>query len=70
MLRVTGVIQAIRSISKYLAMLCRWEHEDEGLGHLVPECSHTGHVLALYVDTRGDFIVVGKRHSGYHLVIK
>jgi hypothetical protein len=46
-----------------LAMVCRWEHEDDGLGHLVPECSHTGHVLALYVDTRGDFIVVGKLYN-------
>ena len=33
-----------------------------GANHeLVNECSHHGHIVALYVETRGDFIVVGDR---------
>jgi DNA damage-binding protein 1 len=37
-----------------------WEGDDAGNYQLVPLCSHAGHVLALYVDTRGDFVLVGK----------
>ena len=28
-------------------------------GELSPECGHHGHILALFVESRGDFIVVG-----------
>jgi hypothetical protein len=38
----------------------RWQQHDNGSWQLVPEASHAGHVLALYIDTRGDFIVVGE----------
>eukprot|EP00240_Pyramimonas_obovata_P000173 CAMPEP_0118957844 /NCGR_PEP_ID=MMETSP1169-20130426/62317_1 /TAXON_ID=36882 /ORGANISM="Pyramimonas obovata, Strain CCMP722" /LENGTH=1091 /DNA_ID=CAMNT_0006905945 /DNA_START=129 /DNA_END=3404 /DNA_ORIENTATION=- len=38
--------------------LYRWAAR-EGSHELLPECSHHGNILALYVVTRGDFIVVG-----------
>lgn len=37
----------------------RWLEQGEGGRALVPECSHAGHVLALYLATRGDLVVVG-----------
>lgn len=38
----------------------RWiEKADDGARALLPECSHAGHVLALYLATRGDLVVVG-----------
>ncbi|XP_047339396.1 DNA damage-binding protein 1 [Impatiens glandulifera] len=40
--------------------LFKWTTRDVGTTHeLIPECGHHGHILALYVQTRGDFIVVG-----------
>ena len=40
--------------------LYRWQPQDNGAWQLSPEASHAGHVLALYIDTRGDFIIVGE----------
>ena len=40
--------------------LYRWQQQDNGSWQLVPEASHAGHVLALYIDARGDFIIVGE----------
>ena len=40
-------------------LLHSWALQDDGVPGLVPVCSHAGHVLALYLDTRGDFVVVG-----------
>ncbi|PSC68559.1 DNA damage-binding 1 [Micractinium conductrix] len=38
----------------------KWiEKADDGARALLPECSHAGHVLALYLATRGDLVVVG-----------
>ncbi|EFN59838.1 hypothetical protein CHLNCDRAFT_29381 [Chlorella variabilis] len=37
----------------------KWLEQGEGGRALVPECSHAGHVLALYLATRGDLVVVG-----------
>ena len=38
----------------------RWVEQGDGGRALVPECSHAGHVLALYLATRGDLVVVGE----------
>ena len=40
--------------------LFRWV-DDNGSSarELVGECGHHGHILALYLESRGDFIVVG-----------
>lgn len=38
----------------------KWAETDEGTRDLVSECTHSGHVLALYLASRGDFIVVGE----------
>lgn len=43
--------------------LFKWIQTDDGSRELQIECSHTGHVLALYVVTRGDFVIVGERKS-------
>jgi len=37
--------------------LYKWEASEEG--QLVSECGHHGHILALYLQSRGDFIIVG-----------
>ena len=39
--------------------LFRWAQSDDGSRELATECTHTGHVLALYLDTRGDFVILG-----------
>ncbi|XP_048331269.1 DNA damage-binding protein 1a [Ziziphus jujuba] len=39
--------------------LYKWMLRDDGTRELQSECGHHGHILALYVQTRGDFIVVG-----------
>ena len=41
--------------------LYKWTQRDDGTRELSNECGHSGHVCALYVVTRGDFIVVGER---------
>jgi len=43
--------------------LYKWIQTDDGSRELQIECSHTGHVLALYVVTRGDFVIVGELSS-------
>ena len=37
--------------------LYKWELRDDGSRELQSECGHHGHILALYVQSRGDFIV-------------
>jgi len=39
--------------------LYRWESKGEGVYELNTECGHHGHILALHMRSRGDFIVVG-----------
>ncbi|KAL2629921.1 hypothetical protein R1flu_014607 [Riccia fluitans] len=39
--------------------LYKWTLRDDGSRELQTECGHHGHILALYVQSRGDFIVVG-----------
>jgi hypothetical protein len=37
-----------------------WTQREAGARELAAECGHSGHVCALFVETRGDFILVGK----------
>ncbi|CAM6089835.1 unnamed protein product [Calypogeia fissa] len=39
--------------------LYKWTLRDDSSRELQSECGHHGHILALYVQSRGDFIVVG-----------
>ncbi|KAK9843115.1 hypothetical protein WJX74_007214 [Apatococcus lobatus] len=39
--------------------LFKWNQKDDGSWELTTETGHSGHVLALYLATRGDFIIVG-----------
>ena len=49
--------------------LYRWEQQDDATRQLVPECSHAGHVIALFVDVRGDFILVGDLMKSMQLLL-
>lgn len=40
-----------------------WAQREGGARELAAECGHSGHVCALCVETRGDFILVGERVS-------
>ena len=37
-----------------------WTQREAGARELAAECGHSGHVCALFVETRGDFILVGR----------
>ena len=39
--------------------LYKWQQREDGVRELVTETGHHGHVLATYMQTRGDLIVVG-----------
>lgn len=39
--------------------LYKWSENAENEKELISECGHYGHTLALYIESRGDFIVVG-----------
>ncbi|KAG6419373.1 hypothetical protein SASPL_121593 [Salvia splendens] len=49
--------------------LYKWMRWDDGTHELQSECGHHGHILALYVQTRGDFIVVGDLMKSMSLLI-
>ncbi|ESQ55276.1 hypothetical protein EUTSA_v10024273mg [Eutrema salsugineum] len=49
--------------------LYKWMLRDDGTRELQSECGHHGHILALYVQTRGDFIVVGDLMKSIALLI-
>ncbi|CAA7046991.1 unnamed protein product [Microthlaspi erraticum] len=49
--------------------LYKWTLRDDGTRELQSECGHHGHILALYVQTRGDFIVVGDLMKSISLLI-
>ncbi|XP_022727310.1 DNA damage-binding protein 1a isoform X2 [Durio zibethinus] len=49
--------------------LYKWMLREDGTRELQSECGHHGHILALYVDTRGDFIVVGDLMKSISLLI-
>eukprot|EP00894_Picocystis_sp_ML_P001100 jgi/Pico_ML_1/51617/g2612.t1 len=49
--------------------LYSWNEMEQGKFHLKEECSHSGHILVLYVQTRGDFILVGDLMKSITLLI-
>lgn len=49
--------------------LYKWTLRDDGTRELQYESSHHGHILALYVQSRGDFIVVGDLMKSISLLI-
>ncbi|PIA41691.1 hypothetical protein AQUCO_02200250v1 [Aquilegia coerulea] len=49
--------------------LYKWMLRDDGSRELQSECGHHGHILAIYVQTRGDFIVVGDLMKSISLLI-
>lgn len=49
--------------------LYKWAQQKDGAHELQSECGHHGHILALYVQSRGDFIVVGDLMKSISLLI-
>ncbi|KAK8563210.1 hypothetical protein V6N13_018256 [Hibiscus sabdariffa] len=49
--------------------LYKWMLREDGTREIQSECGHHGHILALYVQTRGDFIVVGDLMKSISLLI-
>ncbi|EIE24281.1 hypothetical protein COCSUDRAFT_28729 [Coccomyxa subellipsoidea C-169] len=49
--------------------LFKWTQSEDGSRELTNECSHVGHVLALYIVTRGDFVIVGDLMRSLQLLI-
>ncbi|KAJ4798665.1 DNA damage-binding protein 1 [Rhynchospora pubera] len=49
--------------------LYKWVAREDGSHELQSECGHHGHILALYVQTRGDFIVVGDLMKSISLLV-
>ncbi|KAG0461871.1 hypothetical protein HPP92_020347 [Vanilla planifolia] len=49
--------------------LFKWMLREDGTRELQSECGHHGHILALYVQTRGDFIVVGDLMKSISLLL-
>ncbi|KAG1365035.1 DNA damage-binding protein 1 [Cocos nucifera] len=49
--------------------LYKWMLRDDGSRELQSECGHHGHILALYVQTRGDFIIVGDLMKSISLLL-
>ncbi|CAJ2677173.1 DNA damage-binding protein 1 [Trifolium pratense] len=49
--------------------LYKWVLREDGTREFQSECGHHGHILALYVQTRGDFIVVGDLMKSISLLI-
>lgn len=49
--------------------LYKWMLREDGSRELQSECGHHGHILALYVQTRGDFIVVGDLMKSISLLL-
>ncbi|KAH7289838.1 hypothetical protein KP509_30G020500 [Ceratopteris richardii] len=49
--------------------LYKWTLRDDGTRELQSECGHHGHILALFVQSRGDFIVMGDLMKSISLLI-
>ena len=45
----------------------KWVRREDATFELANECTYTGHILALYMQCRGDFIIVGARPLGLPL---
>ena len=50
----------------FLLFVCRWKKNDS---ILIPTCGHSGHTIALYVDVRGDFVIVGDLMKSLQLLV-
>mmetsp|Transcript_12957 Transcript_12957/g.36428 ORF Transcript_12957/g.36428 Transcript_12957/m.36428 type:complete len:1117 (+) Transcript_12957:258-3608(+) len=60
-----GILAGINS----RIQLWKWSQKEDSSKELQAECSHVGHILALHVATRGDFIVVGDLMKSISLLI-
>jgi len=49
--------------------LFKWTETDDGMKQLSSECGHHGHILALFVVSRGDFIIVGDLMKSISLLL-
>ncbi|CAM9117751.1 unnamed protein product, partial [Hapterophycus canaliculatus] len=49
--------------------LFRWIEKDDGVQELQTECGYHGHILALYMQSRGDFIIVGDLMRSVSLLV-
>ncbi|KAM0880962.1 hypothetical protein ACQ4PT_033240 [Festuca glaucescens] len=49
--------------------LYKWMTREDGLRELQSECGYHGHILALYTQTRGNFIVVGDLMKSISLLV-
>jgi DNA damage-binding protein 1 len=75
-LEVRGAVYALVGFNgKLLAginakvQLFKWSSAQDGVRELTAECDHHGHILALYLATRGDFIVVGDLMRSISLLV-
>eukprot|EP01027_Heterolobosea_sp_BB2_P002893 GEZU01004339.1.p1 GENE.GEZU01004339.1~~GEZU01004339.1.p1 ORF type:complete len:703 (-),score=229.06 GEZU01004339.1:788-2896(-) len=50
-------------------ILWKWNETEDGTKEFVHECSHHGHILALTVQSRGDFIIVGDLMKSISLLV-
>ncbi|CAM9095121.1 unnamed protein product [Ectocarpus sp. 4 AP-2014] len=49
--------------------LFRWIEKDDGIQELQTECGYHGHILALHMQSRGDFIIVGDLMRSVSLLV-
>ncbi|CAM9125233.1 unnamed protein product [Choristocarpus tenellus] len=49
--------------------LFKWVEKDDGIQELQTECGYHGHILALYMRSRGDFIIVGDLMRSISLLV-
>jgi DNA damage-binding protein 1 len=49
--------------------LLKWSTTEDGMKELAVECDHPGHILALYLASRGDFIIVGDLMKSISLLV-
>ena len=47
----------------------KWMFREDGTQKLQSKCGHHDHILALHVQTRGDFIVIGDLMKSISLLI-
>eukprot|EP01126_Amoeba_proteus_P030505 TRINITY_DN3014_c0_g1_i10.p1 TRINITY_DN3014_c0_g1~~TRINITY_DN3014_c0_g1_i10.p1 ORF type:complete len:1099 (-),score=193.96 TRINITY_DN3014_c0_g1_i10:112-3408(-) len=73
---VRGAVYSIKDFNgKILAgvnskiQLFKWTETEDSVRELTNECEHVGHILVLYLDTRGDFILVGDLMKSITLLV-
>lgn len=47
----------------------KWNEQSDGTKELVHECNHHGHIIAVTVQSRGDFIIVGDLMKSISLLV-